>query len=84
MVRNAYSQAHVGDHEGQGNAQGRITGSTTVGEWLESLGQWLFRRLLPSFERFAPAHGPLPKEAYRRLIRVGRVWARATLREWVP
>ena len=33
--------------------------------WLDGLGEWILRRTYPSFERFAPGHGPLPKEHYR-------------------
>ena len=29
---------------------------------------WILRRRYPSFERFAPTHGPLPKETYRQLM----------------
>ena len=41
-----------------------------VGHWLDALACWLLARRYPSFERFAPRSGPLPKDALRRLMRV--------------
>lgn len=41
-----------------------------VGQWLDALACWLLARRFPSFERFAPCSGPLPKDALRRLMRV--------------
>jgi hypothetical protein len=36
--------------------------------WLNGLGEWMLRQTYPMFERFAPAHGPLPREAYRQFM----------------
>lgn len=37
---------------------------------IERAAGTMLRRVFPGFERFAPGHGPLPKEAYRRFARL--------------
>lgn len=37
--------------------------------WLDKQVEAMFRRAYPSFERFAPGHGPLPQETLRRFTR---------------
>ena len=54
--------------------------SVPFGEWLDRQAVWLLQRTFPSFERFAPSHGPLPREAYRALARTvaeGGGWERS-------
>jgi hypothetical protein len=40
-----------------------------LSRWLDHYATWLLRHTYPAFEKFAPQHGPLPKESYRRLMR---------------
>lgn len=47
----------------------RLYAKTSLGKWLEEWGIWCLRRLYPEFEKYAPVHGPLPKEAYRSFVR---------------
>jgi hypothetical protein len=37
--------------------------------WLQAYGELILRQAYPLFERFAPKHGPLPKEAYRQFMK---------------
>lgn len=39
--------------------------------WLERQAERVLQRLYPSFERFAPSHGPLPRELLVRFVRAG-------------
>lgn len=43
--------------------------SKTFEQLLDRVAQTLLRRLYPGFERFAPCHGPLTQEAFRRFAR---------------
>lgn len=47
----------------------RLESKSTVASWLESIALLVLRRTYPAFERFAPAHGPLPKETWLRFMR---------------
>ena len=53
--------------------------------WLNGLGEWMLRQTYPMFERFAPAHGPLPREAYRQFMQFANEddWARGQAPEFV-
>lgn len=69
QVRSAYLEATITGSDGAAEAPPRFDTSGTLDAWLDRYGVWLLRRLYPSFERFAPEHGPLPKEAYRTFMR---------------
>lgn len=69
QVRSAYLEATLTGPTGKAESPLRIDTSSSVQVWLEHHAQWILRRTYPSFERFAPSHGPLPKEAYRRFMR---------------
>ncbi len=56
-------------HDGQHEAAPSIEPDDTFASWLDRLALTTLRRTYPSFERFAPVHGPLPAEAYRSLMR---------------
>ena len=40
-----------------------------LSRWLDHYAVWLLRHRYPAFDKFAPKHGPLPKESYLRLMR---------------
>ncbi|MBI2839732.1 MAG: hypothetical protein HYX75_15580 [Acidobacteria bacterium] len=69
QVRSAYLEATITAPTGKAESPLRIDTSSSLQLWLEHHAQWILRRTYPSFERFAPSHGPLPKEAYRRFMR---------------
>lgn len=48
-------------------ARGERTGS--FGAWADGIALVILRRTYPSFEQFAPACGPLPRESIRELVR---------------
>jgi hypothetical protein len=69
LIRTAYMEATVIDTTGANAApllQSLHRGHTP---WLNTYGEWLLRQTYPLFERFAPGSGPLPKEAYRQLMK---------------
>jgi hypothetical protein len=68
-VRNAWLEAQVVTPEGKRETLPRFDIQGPPDGWLEALALWVLRRTYPAFERFAPAHGPLPKEAWRRFMR---------------
>ncbi len=68
-LRNAWLEAALVTPEGKREPPPRFDLKGAPEGWLESLALWAMRRTWPAFERFAPAHGPLPKEAWRRLMR---------------
>ncbi|MFH1177732.1 MAG: DUF6079 family protein [Acidobacteriota bacterium] len=70
-VRAAFLEAQLSAPSGE-QATHPLVKTATTSEWLDGLAEWLLRRLYPSFEKFAPAGGPLPKEAYRQLARAAR------------
>ena len=69
LVRAAYNDAAVFDPTGAqtGAPIDAMQGGQTA--WLNAYGEWLLRQTYPLFERFAPSHGPLPKEAYRQFMK---------------
>ncbi|MCF6263702.1 MAG: ATP-binding protein [Xanthomonadales bacterium] len=69
MVRNAWLEAALVTPEGQRETPPRFNIKGPPDSWLEVLALWVLRRTWPRFERFAPAHGPLPKAAWRQLMR---------------
>jgi hypothetical protein len=69
LVRNAYSTCSFLDSRDSSIAAPihAIQGNHT--SWLNAYGEWILRQTYPQFEQFAPGHGPLPKEAYRQLMK---------------
>jgi hypothetical protein len=68
-VRAAWQEAVLITPEGQQEPAPRLEATTTLESWLEAVALRALRRRYPAFERFAPAHGPLPKEAWLRFMR---------------
>jgi hypothetical protein len=69
LIRSAYVEATVVSTNGaSGPPPLRSVQSGHTG-WLNAYGEWLLRQTYPLFERFAPASGPLPKEAYRQFMK---------------
>lgn len=68
-IRHVYQEATLTSPAGDREPAPRMESPATLDEWLNRHGEWLCKRLYPGFERHAPSHGPLPKEAYRRLMR---------------
>ncbi len=73
QIGQAYRDVRLSDPEGRPEGAFTEPGSKPFPEWLETCALWILRRRYPSFERFAPTHGPLPKEAYRQFMRAMRV-----------
>ncbi len=73
QIGQAYRDVRLIDPEGRPEGAFAEPGSKPFPEWLEACVLWILRRRYPSFERFAPTHGPLPKEAYRQFMRAVRV-----------
>ncbi len=68
-VKNAYHGATLSGPTGTEETPPHSDANTMLDPWLDGYGEWILRRTYPAFERFAPSHGPLPKEAYRRFMR---------------
>ncbi len=68
MLQNAWLQAMLVTPEGKREPPPRFDLGGQREEWLDAIALWALRRTYPAFERFAPAHGPLPKEAWRRFM----------------
>lgn len=68
LLRSAYLEASLGLPTGARAALPVQAVQTGMAEWLSAYGEWMLRQTFPQFERFAPSHGPLPKEAYRQLM----------------
>jgi len=68
LVRAAYLEANVFLPTGAKGTLPVNAFQTGKGDWLNAFGEWMLRHSFPLFERFAPSHGPLPKEAYRQFM----------------
>ncbi len=68
-IRSAYLDAQITAPGAAPEAAPRIDPTLPLARWIEGYAQWMLRRTYPSFERFAPSHGPLPKEVYRAYMR---------------
>ncbi|MCI0621757.1 MAG: DUF6079 family protein [Acidobacteria bacterium] len=68
LIRSAYLEAGVYLPGGSKTALPTNTVQAGTAGWLGALGEWILRHTFPLFERFAPSHGPLPKEAYRQFM----------------
>ncbi|MFQ5654699.1 MAG: DUF6079 family protein, partial [Planctomycetota bacterium] len=69
QLRNALLDATVRNPAGEPETPPHIDRSLPFHGWLDAWAEWVLRRSYPAFERFAPSHGPLAKEAYRSLMR---------------
>jgi hypothetical protein len=69
LIRTAYMEATVIDAMGMKVASPIHSTHGGYTGWLNTYGEWLLRQTYPLFERFAPASGPLPKEAYRQFMK---------------
>ena len=69
VIHSIWIEATLITPEGHRETPPRAEKQSSLDSWLESLAIWMLRRRYPAFERFAPAHGPLPKEAWLRLMR---------------
>jgi len=68
-IRAAYADAQLVDPDGRPQTPPVVERGASFDKRAERLGEWIFRRRYPSFERFAPSHGTLSREAYRALLR---------------
>ncbi len=68
-LRNAWTDAVLITPEGNRERAPRLEKAMNLERWLENLALVILRRTFPAFERFAPAHGPLPREAWTRFMR---------------
>jgi hypothetical protein len=68
-LRSCYLDGEMIGPTGRREPAPRVDPSLPLDRWLEGLAEWMLRRTYPSFERFAPTHGPLPAEAYRAFLR---------------
>lgn len=69
QVKNAYLNSEVTNPNGEAETPPRADPALSFDDWLGSCAVWLLKRSYPAFERFAPRHGPLPKEAFRAFMR---------------
>ena len=69
VVRSVWQESCLITPEGKSEPAPRLEAKTTLDTWLETIVLWVLRRRFPAFERFAPRHGPLPKEAWLRFMR---------------
>src|SRR5439155_24192704 len=68
LVHAAYMEASFLLPHGQTVATPVGRQTLSLQTWLNGLGEWMLRQTYPMFERFAPVHGPLPREAYRQFM----------------
>ncbi|MGH8657199.1 MAG: hypothetical protein ACREV4_01560, partial [Gammaproteobacteria bacterium] len=69
ILRSAWTEACLITPDGASEPVPRIDSTTALADWLQNLALRVLRRSYPGFERYAPAHGPLPKEAWLRFMR---------------
>lgn len=68
-VRQAYAEAAFLVRRGEPLPLPRLVPNSTFDSFVDAAAETIFRRSYPTFDRFAPSHGPLPAEAYRSLLR---------------
>lgn len=68
-VRTAWQSAQLHTPDGVSEPAPRLDPQTGFEAWLDQVALTALRRTYPGFERFAPQHGPLPKEAWLRFLR---------------
>src|SRR5690606_15285866 len=68
QVEAAYRRGQLVDPRGAAEPTPRPD-QRAFAAWLDACADRIPRRSYPGFERFAPAHGPLPHEALRQFMR---------------
>jgi hypothetical protein len=68
LVKSAYNEVAVMVPSGAVVQAPLNSRPTSLDAWLNNYGEWMLRQTYPQFERFAPGHGPLPREAYRQFM----------------
>lgn len=68
-MRSVWSEAALITPEGKREAMPPGGKEGSLAGWLDSIALFVLRRRYPAFERFAPGHGPLPREAWLRFMR---------------
>ncbi|HGG59133.1 MAG TPA: AAA family ATPase, partial [Gammaproteobacteria bacterium] len=69
-LQNAWLQARLVGPTGTAETPPRLDARRGLDAWLDAIALLLLKRTYPGFERFAPGYGPLPKEAWRRFMRL--------------
>ncbi len=69
LLRAAYSEITLMNESGTATAAPLNTRPVSLDGWLNGYSEWVLRQTYPQFEKFAPGHGPLPKEAYRQFMK---------------
>ncbi len=69
-LQNAWLQAKLVTPTGARETPPRLDARCGLNAWLDAIALLLLKRTYPGFERFAPGYGPLPKEAWRRFMRL--------------
>ncbi len=68
-VRTAWQSAQLLTPDAASEPAPRLDPQSGFEAWLDQVALTALRRTYPAFERFAPQHGPLPKEAWLRFLR---------------
>jgi hypothetical protein len=67
---NAWLRARLITPEGKQEAPPPLRIEKGLRSWLDDLALWTLRRTYPGFGQFAPAYGPLPKQAWLRYMQL--------------
>jgi Family of unknown function (DUF6079) len=68
-MRSVWSEANLITPDGKQEPMPPVDKESSLAGWLDSIALLVLRRRYPAFERFAPGHGPLPREAWLRFMR---------------
>ena len=69
LIRSAYTDVTAINASGATVGPPLNSRPTSLDSWLNTYGEWALRQAYPQFEKFAPGHGPLPREAYRQFMK---------------
>jgi hypothetical protein len=69
LIRTAYAEASLRNPMETSLSSPLERRFPTFAVYLSVYGEWILRHTFPSFEQYAPTAGPLPREAFRRLMR---------------
>ncbi len=69
LIRGAYRDAEVVDPVGAKASPPLLPAQAGHQRWLNVIAEWILRQTYPRFERYAPGHGPLPREAFRQFMK---------------
>ena len=70
QAREAYAQGKLVSADGRVEPSRDLDPRVTLDRWLDDHARWMLRRRFSAFERFAPTHGPLPRDVLRLFARV--------------